>query len=468
MQISDFERTALKTAILFELATRRLVDYSPYAKQREFHAAGSLHRERLLMAGNQLGKSWSGAAEMAMHLTGRYPEWWRGRKWDRPISAWGASVSGIATRDNVQRLLLGRIGQPGTGMIPPTEIAGVKQARGVADLVDTVMVRHASGGTSTLTIKTYDQGRERWQGDTVDLVWFDEEPDEAIYFEGLTRTNATKGMAYMTFTPLLGMSEVVMRFLNTPSDDRHVTTMTIDDAEHYTQDERDKIIAGYPAHEREARANGIPTLGSGLIFPVTEESFVVDPFKIPDHWKHVAGIDFGWDHPTGAAKLAYDADNDVVYVTSDYRESEQTPVIHSAALKSWGDWFPWAWPHDGLQHDKGSGDQLSEIYRRNGLAMLPERATWSDGSNSVEAGVQDILERMQTGRWKVFSNCQAWLNERRMYHRKDGKIIKERDDVISASRYAYMMLRFAVPKRERVPEWRKALQARNRASSAAA
>lgn len=249
---------------------------------------------------------------------------------------------------------------------------------------------------------------------------------------------------------------------------RTIIQMTIDDAEHYSPEQRAQIVASYPAHEREARSKGIPTLGSGLIFPVLEESIIVGPFKVPDFWKHIGGLDFGWDHPTGAAKLAYDADNDVIYVTADYRASELTPVLHAAALKPWGNWFPWAWPHDGLQHDKGSGEQIAENYRSNGLDMLPERATWEDGSNGVEAGVQDMLERMQTGRWKVFSTCQAWLSERRLYHRKDGQIVKKIDDVISASRYAYMMLRFATPKKEKVPDWKKALQARSGRSAQSA
>lgn len=421
------------------------------------------------MAGNQLGKTWAGAFEMAMHLTGTYPEGWGGRKFlDKPIVAWAGSVSTLATRDTVQRLVVGRPGNHGTGAIPKSAIIETRSALGTPDLLDHIKVRHSSGGTSIIAFKSYEQGREKWQGESLDVVWFDEEPPANLYFEGLTRTNATGGMAYMTFTPLLGMSDVVSRFLIDQPPGTQVIKMTIDDAEHYTQEQRDAIISSYPSHERDARAKGIPTLGSGIIFPIIEDEIIVDPFKVPDYWKHVAGIDFGWDHPTGAAKLAYDADNDVVYLTADYRANELTPVLHVASLKPWGDWFPWAWPHDGLQHDKGSGVQLAENYRLNGLNMMYERATWPDGTNGVEAGVQDMLERMQTGRWKVFSTCQSWLDERRLYHRKDGKIIKERDDVISASRYAYMMLRFAVPKREKVPDWKKAMLAKGRASSQAA
>ncbi len=203
------------------------------------------------------------------------------------------------------------------------------------------------------------------------------------------------------------------------------------------------MIDSYPAHEREARTRGVPALGSGRIFPVTEESIRIDPFEIPKHWVQIGGLDFGWDHPFAAAGCAWDRDADVFHVTKIYREREATPIIHAAALKPWGAAMPWAWPHDGLQHDKGSGEQLAAQYRAHGLALLPERATFDDGTNGVEAGLSDMLQRMQTGRWKVFSTCTEWFEEFRLYHRKDGRIVKERDDLISASRYALMMKRHA-------------------------
>jgi phage terminase large subunit-like protein len=426
--------------------TNKLADYRPYAKQREFHANGLAHRERLFMAGNQLGKTVAGAAEVAMHLTGRYPGWWEGRRWDRPTVWLAGSESYELTRDGVQRLL---VGPPmteeewGTGYIPQTAIAGHTRRSGVSGALDTVSVRHVSGGTSTLLLKAYEQGRGKWQANTVDGVWFDEEPPEDVYIEGITRTNATKGIILLTFTPLLGMSNVVARYLMEESDDRIVTTMTIDDAEHYTPEERARIIASYPPHEREARTKGIPTMGSGLIFPVLEEEIVIDPIPIPPHWVQIGGLDFGWDHPTSAVALAWDRDADVVYVTKDYRKREATPVIHAAAVKPWGAWLPWAWPHDG-NNDTAAGENLKSQYQAQGLNMLTERATFEDdGGNSVEAGLMEMLDRMLTGRWKVFRNCTAWLEERRIYHRKDGKVVKERDDTISASRYAYMMLRYA-------------------------
>ena len=194
----------------------RLTEYRPYTKQEAFHADGAANRERLLMAGNQLGKTYCGAAEAAIHLTGQYPDWWRGRRWDRPVRAWAGSKTGEVTRDGVQRYLVGEPkeeAQWGTGMVPHARLIDWGRRQGIADALDNITVKHVSGGTSTLGFKSYDQGRQKWQGETLDFVWFDEEPPMDIYMEGLTRTNATGGMAMITFTPLLGMSDVVSMFL---------------------------------------------------------------------------------------------------------------------------------------------------------------------------------------------------------------------------------------------------------------
>lgn len=454
-ELSPAEQAALLAEAKAELARFKLADYQPYAKQREFHRMGAdLNiRERLLIAGNQLGKTVAGSFECAMHLTGEYPENWEGAVFEEPVTGWAASETGQGTRDTVQRLLLGEVGAWGTGAIPAHLILDIKRASGgTPDLVETILVRHVSGGTSRVTLKTYDQGRKRWQGETLDFVWFDEEPPEDIYMEGLTRTNATQGIVWVTFTPLQGMSNVVKRFLIDKHAGTHVTTMTIHDAEHYTPAQRKAIIASYPVHEREARSMGIPTMGSGRIFPIDENLLMCEAFAIPKHWVQICGIDFGWNHPSAAARLAWDRDNDILYVTATHRQKEQTPVLFAATVKPWGAWLPWAWPHDGLQHDKGSGEQLADQYRKHGLKMLKHRATHppekgkleGTGGNSVEAGLMDMLERMQTGRFKVFKHLNDWFEEFRMYHRDDGKIVKLDDDLMSATRYATMMKRFAI------------------------
>lgn len=201
-----------------EQARNRLADYRPYTKQAEFHAAGLSYRERLLIAANRVGKTVAGAAELAMHLTGRYPDWWQGKRFTAPVRAWAAGVTAESTRDVVQEKLIGPPGareQWGTGMIPHSCIDDTSTARSVADMLDTVMVKHASGGKSMLQFKTYEKGREKWQGVALEVVWFDEEPPLDIYSEGLTRTAETKGIVYLTFTPIMGWSSVVERFMGT-------------------------------------------------------------------------------------------------------------------------------------------------------------------------------------------------------------------------------------------------------------
>lgn len=430
------------------LTCTRLLDYRPYQKQRHFHERGAGFRERLLMAANQVGKSLSAAAETAMHLSGRYPDWWKGKRFDRPVTWMVASETGKLTRDGVQVHLLGWPKRAkGTGMILAEDVMDTPAQQGIADLFDYVRVQHHGpdgqpDGESLCYLRSYDQGRERVQAMTLDGVWLDEEPPEDYYMECLTRTNVVMGPVYLTFTPLKGMSRVVKRFLIDKMPGTCVTHMTLADAEHYSADQRAAIEASYPEHERKARAEGLPTLGSGLIFPVREEQIKVQPFQIPAYWPRINGIDFGWDHPTAAVSCAWDRDADIWYVTAAHRQREASPIIHAASIKPWGAWIPVAWPHDG-NNDTAAGANLAMQYKAQGLAMLPERATFEDGSNSVEAGLMEMLTRMQTGRFKVFSNLDDWFGEFRMYHREDGKVVKIDDDLLSATRYALMMRRFA-------------------------
>lgn len=428
-----------------------LTRYLPYPKQVEFHEAGKLFRERLFMAGNQLGKTYAGAAEVAFHLTGRYPADWKGRRWAHATRGMAGSESGELTRKGVQRLLLGppeEKDQWGTGAIPYDCLVGYSLKQGVADAVSSIVVKHVSGENSVVQLNSYDQGRSKWQADTVDFVWFDEEPPEPVYMEGLTRTNATGGVVFMTFTPLLGMSDVVMRFLETKPEGSHVTQMTIMDAAHIPEARRQQIIASYPDHEREARTMGIPIMGSGRVFPVAESMISCPAFPIPAHWPRIAGLDIGWDHPAAVVWLAWDRDTDTAYAYDVWAASEQTVAQQALVIRAGGEWIPVSWPHDGLQHDKISGEQLASQYRAQHVNVLPKRATFVDGSNGLEAGISMMLDRMRGRRLRVFAHLDRWFKEYRLYHRKDGIIVKKRDDVMSATRYGLMMLRFAVSQYE--------------------
>ena len=441
------------------LSTDQLQDYEPYPKQAQFHAAGLGFQHRMLKAGNQSGKSHSGGAETAMHLTGEYPDWWTGWRFNRPITAWACGVTGDAVRDNPQRVLLGQTGLEGTGLIPKRCLTAMKQkAKSIGNLYDFIRIKHVSGGTSLLRFRYYAQDREAWQGPPVDWLWLDEEPPVDMYQEGLARLIAVKGRSIMTYTPIKGRSQVTLIYIDPDQrgPTRHVVTMTLYDAGHLTEEEVEDRKGEFPEHEWAARIYGEPSAGEGAVYPIADERIVIDDFEIPEHWAWIAGMDFGWTHPTAGLKVAYDKQADLIVVVAEYRKAKELPNIHCLTLKSWGRYLKWAWPKDGSGERGSTGEQFSDLYRAEGLRLLPQHAQflpthaarsrrWS--VVSVERGVQEILQRMKTGRLKVFKTCTDLMEEKRQYHRIDGKIIEKEDDLLDALRYACMMLRFAEPMR---------------------
>jgi phage terminase large subunit-like protein len=217
-----------------EIRTNRIQDQFPftgpfrrelYPKHMEFFAAGAEHTERCFMAGNRVGKTRAGACEATYHLTGSYPDWWVGKRFDHPVEGWAAGSTNQTVRDIIQAELLGKLAPDkesrpedpiglGTGMIPADAIRAInRRSGGVKDSIESAYIRHVSGGTSLLGFKTYDQGRRSFEGTGKHFVWVDEECPFDVYIEALTRTMTTKGIIYLTFTPLRGMSEVVLHFL---------------------------------------------------------------------------------------------------------------------------------------------------------------------------------------------------------------------------------------------------------------
>src|ERR1700691_3463094 len=426
----------------------------PYGPQSDFFAIGTQKRERLFMAGTQTGKSQSGAFETTCHLTGIYPPWWTGKRFDKPTHGWAGGETGELTRDVIQTKLCGPPGVEelaGTGMIPKKLLVGSSLSHGVSGLFDNIQVRHVSGGVSILHFKAYVQGRARWQGATLDFVWMDEEPPADIYSEALARLKG-HGMIFTTFTPFAGYSEVVSRFLRDDSmdalRDRACIRMGLKHAAHFTDEEKARRLAGYPAHERAARENGDPMLGSGAVWEdVVPENIrtTLSLSQVPGSWAFLWGLDFGIAHPFAAVLLGWDRDIDCIHVLHAIRMSGGIPVTHAAPMKSIGARVPVAWPHDGNDREKGSGEPLADLYRKQGLHMLGEHATFATGGYSTEAGVADMVARVRTDRFKAAAHLTDWWDEFRAYHRKEGLIVKKNDDLMSATRTGVIAIRHAKP-----------------------
>lgn len=184
-----------------------------YQTHLAFFRAGQERRERLVLAGNRCGKTVIGSYETTVHVTGLYPPWWEGRRFETPIKAWACGEHAKKVREVVQEYLLGQPGQYGTGMIPGDTIIRMTPKSGIPDAIDTVYIHHVSGGTSTLVFKSYEQGREAFDGDAVHSIWLDEECPMEIYTECVIRTMTTSGIVMCTFTPLHGMTELIRSFM---------------------------------------------------------------------------------------------------------------------------------------------------------------------------------------------------------------------------------------------------------------
>lgn len=437
----------LMKAIEHKRKFNKIEVWEPYPKQQEFLALGSTKRERLLIAGNQLGKSETGAYEAACHLTGIYPPDWKGHRFNRATHGWVAGETGTVVRDVQQAKLCGPPGveeEFGSGMIPRECFVGKPTLIGrPSDAYDTVWIRHSSGGVSSAQFKSYEQGRTKFQGSTKDWIWFDEEPAQPIYTEGLARISSrADGIAWATYTPMFGSTWLTDRFTMEDHKSRGFVRMSAADAAHAAK-RIDEIKSMYPQHEWDARIYGMPLKGSGRVFHASLEQ-ITEAYigALPLLWTKLWGVDFGIGHPFAAVLTAWDREADIIHVVHTIRMADALPIQHADAMRKIAALVPVSWPHDGHDRDKGSGEPLARQYKAQKLIMLPNHSQFEDGGNSFEAGIFEMDTRMRNGHLKVYDHLGDWHDEFHNYHRKDGKVVKEKDDLMSATRMAIMDKRF--------------------------
>lgn len=410
-----------------------------YPKALDFFKAGKTHKQRLFCAGNRTGKTVSGAFEVVCHATGLYPDWWEGHRFTTCNDWWVVGVTQETVIEILQPLLLGPVGAFGTGLIPREclDFETLKDAKKAKTPVGSFRVKHQNGTYSTISFKSYEQGRASFQG-TALSIFLDEEPPLDIYAECLTRTATGGNILLMTFTPLMGISDVVKSFFpdgniyaeGDVGDGRWVTRAGWDDIKHLDEDVKKQLLASYPPYQRDARRLGIPSLGSGAIFPVEESTFVIPPFEIPKHWSRGYGLDVG--RSTGAVWLAHDRETNILYAYSEYFNSQDgaLPSTHAASIAARGKWIQGAIDTASRGRSSTDGENLYQMYSDLGLNLV-------NADKAVEAGLLEMLELLCTGRLKVFSTCTQLLKEFRGYQRDEkGRIVKKNDHLMDAWRYA--------------------------------
>lgn len=420
-----------------------------YVKHMEFFNASLFHNEVIFLAANRSGKTHAVCYAATLHMTGRYPKWWTGRRFDRPVTVWFAGEDAKAVRESLQEKLLGRPGSYGTGLIPADLLKDVRARAGVADTVDVFSVVHTSGKKSRGVFKAYEQGRESFQSAAVDIIILDEEPPADIFSESLTRTLSTKpgqpsGLILGSFTPLRGLSDVVLQFMpggkmpQTKEERdaawgtrRWVVQASWEQTPHISADAANAMLASYLPHERAARSQGIPSLGSGAIYPVPEEDYVCEPFQMPPWYEYCFAMDVGW-RKTAVVWGARDPETDVVYLWSEHYQGEEKPVVHAEAIRRRGAWIPGVIDPAAGGRSQVDGEKLMEQYTNLDLDL-------SRANNAVSAGIYEVWTRLSTGRLKIFKSCVSLLGEMRIYRRdENGKIVKENDHACDAMRYLVM------------------------------
>ena len=412
-----------------------------YPKHVAFMNAGSKYQERAFVAANRTGKTLTGAFEMSCHLTGNYPDWWEGRKFLNAIDAWAAGVSNQSTKEILQFELLGDVNDLGSGLIPKEALTRKPTRKpGVADAIETIYVKHVSGGISRCTFKSYEQKRISFQGTKKQVIWLDEEPtDPGIYTECLTRLmdEHNPGIIYCTFTPLFGLSDVVLSFLpdgnfptggvNPKNRQKYVVNVDWGEVPHLDEEQKESILQSYSKHERDARSRGIPSLGAGAIYPYLEEDITVEPFEIPAWWPKAYGMDTGWKR-TAVVWGAMDPDSKIIYLYSEYYVSEAHPAIHASAIKSRGEWM-WG-VADPAGANISDGKKIFDLYVEEGLNLV--KADKADR----EGGILKIGQLLETGTLRIFETLKNTLSEYRTYRRDEkGKIVKKNDHAMDAMRY---------------------------------
>lgn len=426
-------------------------------KHKAFFDAGADYPERLFMASNRSGKSVAGAYELTCHLTGEYPSWWAGKVFDHPINAWAVGKDARATRDVIQKELIGPIGQWGTGMIPAGKLGKFWALQGTPQAIDIVQVRHKSGGWSMLGFKNYQQDIGTFMGTAQHVVWMDEEGPLDIYNEANIRTATTDGIMLLTFTPLEGLTPLVVNFCKkadflvgakpivavdqTEEDfdaadaefvglarNKAVIQLGWDDIPWLTPEVKQRLLDDTPLHLRDARSKGIPSMGMGSVYPIPVEEILVEPFTIPDNWPRMYALDVGWNR-TAAIWAALDPQTDTIYFYDEHYMGQEMPPVHAYAIRSRGEWVTGVIDPASRGRSQVDGQKLLTNYKDLGLTLFTAK-------NEFESGLLAVLQRLTARKIRVFKTLINFQKEYLLYRRdKNGKVIKENDHLLDCMRY---------------------------------
>ncbi len=446
--------------------------YHPYPVFEQFHKLGKEASIRLLLAANRIGKTYSCLAEFAMHATATYPDNWEGYRYKKKnLTMWVGGITGFEAEDLSRRLFEGSSNDPAFIHESLVIYTNRKERR--------YKIRNANGGITNIAIKTYG-GREQqnelstWKAAKVDCILLDEQPTMSVFSECCMRIMNTSpddhGMIIIAATCtqftqfVLGFTQRIERIeveregkklteekqVNVGSgkikDGKVFLLAGWDDAQHLDEEQKKNMLANMLPAEIEARTKGMPSIGSGMVYPVLEELITCESFELPEHYARIIGMDFGWTDPTALTFGALDRDTGILYIHFEYSMSGKTPDSHLNDLRTmraadslW--WTTVMGDPAGQASSQKDGESLFNLYRKKGLNLVK-------ADNTRSAGILTCLQMMLDGRLKIFKGrCPKLLNEIRTYaYNSKGDIIDGNDHLLDAMRYMITGLKYAKPK----------------------
>ena len=400
-----------------------------HKKQLAFHKCKK--KNRWVFGGNRSGKTECGAVECIYIARGIHPY----KKNKKDTFGWVVSLSQQVQRDVAQSKIL--------RYLNPSWIVDVTMLNGKKDsleygVIDQIRIRNVFGGISVIGFKTCDQGREKFQGSSLDYVWFDEEPPKEIYDECRMRVLDKCGEIFGTMTPLKGLTyiydEIYLNCFN--SKDVWYEFMEWNDNPFLSKKEVKKLTETLSQDQLESRRYGRFKSGTGLVYPEFDENVhVIEPFSIPKEWQDNISIDPGLNNPLSAHWYAVDFDGNV-YVVAEHFEAGKDVVYHSQKIKEICKNIGWKTTRNGRiealidsaanQRTLASTKSVSELFYEQGILVN------ANVNKDLFSGIQRVKQYLnlnkKSPRLFVFKNCVNLIRELKSYFWGSGDTPRKVDD----------------------------------------
>ena len=385
-----------------------------HKKQMAFHR--SKKRNRWVFGGNRSGKTECGAVECVWLLRGIHPY----RKNRKDVFGWCVSLSQQVQRDVAQAKIL--------QYLPRRWIADIVMLSGRKDspaggVIDQIKIKNVFGGISTLGFKSCDQGREKFQGTSLDFVWFDEEPPRDVYEECVMRVMDKRGDIFGTMTPLKGQTFIYREiFLNERKNPEiWYEFMSWEDNPFLPKKEIKLLEGALPESSLDARKFGKFSGGKGLVYPEFDFNVhVIDPFPIPYDWQCNISIDPGLQNPTSCHFYAVDYDG-VIYVVAEHFEAGQSVDHHVRALFEIADRLNWRRDSKGRLTAliDSAANQRTLAYEKSVAELFAEKGVIvnTNVNKDLYTGIQRVksLFEQRPPRIYIFSCCTNLIRELKSY-----------------------------------------------------